>query len=74
VSTSEVAGLAVDPLWLAQGDLGSAIYGALTVELPQWTVIHVQGKQAGARFPVGDAERLIGFAPQTDFSVPSHMH
>jgi hypothetical protein len=34
----------------------------------------VQGKQAGARFPVSDAERLIGFAPTVDFSVPSHMH
>ena len=74
VAAGDVAGQPVDPMWLEQKDLGSALYGALTTELPQWTVIHVQGKQAGARFPVGDAERLIGFAPQTDFSVPSHMH
>lgn len=74
VSVNEVAGESVDPMWLDQQDLGNAIEGALTAELPHWTVIHVQGKQAGARFPIGDAERLIGFSPTVDFSVPSHMH
>jgi hypothetical protein len=61
-------------MWLGQKDLGRAIEGALTAELPHWTVLHIQGKQAGARFPVTDAERLIGFAPEVDFSVPAHMH
>lgn len=74
INSREVAGVAVDPMWLDRADLGAAINGALTAELPHWTVIHVQGKQAGARFPVGDAERLIGYAPTVDFSVPSHMH
>jgi hypothetical protein len=61
-------------MWLDQTDLGQAIEGALTATLPHWTVIHVQGKQGGARFPVGDAEKLIGFMPTVDFSVPAHMH
>jgi nucleoside-diphosphate-sugar epimerase len=74
VSASEVAGQSVDAMWLDQKDLGAAVSGALTAPLPHWNVIHVQGKQLGARFPVGDAERLIGYAPTVDFSVPSHMH
>jgi hypothetical protein len=61
-------------MWLDQQDLGQAIEGALTAELTPWTVAHIQGKQPSARFPVGDAERLIGFAPEIDFTVPSHMH
>ncbi len=69
-----MAGQPVDAMWLEQKDLVGAIEGALTAELPPWTVVHVQGKQAGARFPVGDAERLIGFAPDVDFCVPSHTH
>lgn len=74
VSANQVTSDSIDSMWLAQQDLGIAIEGALTAELPKWTVLHIQGKQAGARFPVGDAERLIGFAPTVDFSVPSHMH
>jgi len=74
VGEDEVVGNNVDPLWLAQKDLASAIEGALTAKLPHWNIIHVQGKQAGARFPVGDAERLIGFAPTIDFSAPSLTH
>jgi nucleoside-diphosphate-sugar epimerase len=74
VNANEVTAQSVDPMWLDQADLGQAIDGALTANLPHWTVIHLQGKQAGARFPVGDAEKLIGFAPTTDFSVPAHMH
>lgn len=74
VTISEVAGDTTDPMWLGKKDLGRAIEGALTAELPHWTVLHIQGKQAGARFPVTDAERLIGFAPEVDFSVPAHMH
>ncbi len=74
VSASDVMAEPVNPMWLAQEDLGNAIEGALAAELPHWTVLHVQGKQNGARFPIGDAERLIGFAPTIDFSVPSHMH
>jgi nucleoside-diphosphate-sugar epimerase len=74
VEASDVAGQPVGAMWLEQKDLGSALEGALSAELPQWSVLHVQGKQAGARFPVGDAERLIGFTPAVDFSVPSHMH
>jgi nucleoside-diphosphate-sugar epimerase len=74
VSMTDVAGESVDPMWLDQQDLGHAIEGALTATLTPWTVLHVQGKQAGARFPIGDAERLIGFSPTVDFSVPSHMH
>jgi hypothetical protein len=61
-------------MWLDQKDLAAAIDHALTATLPQWSVIHVQGKQAHARFPVGDAEKLLGFVPTVDFSVPSHMH
>lgn len=74
VSADEVAGQSLDPMWLDQKDLAAAIEGALNADLPQWTVIHVQGKQKGARFPVGDAEKLIGFAPTVDFSVPAHTH
>lgn len=74
VNASETGGQSVDPLWLDQHDLGAAILGALTATLPNWTVLHIQGKQSGALFPVGDAERLIGFAPSIDFSIPAHMH
>jgi nucleoside-diphosphate-sugar epimerase len=74
VSAGEVMGQSVNPMWLDQKDLGGAVQGALTAELPHWNVIHVQGKQSGARFSVGDAEKLIGFAPAVDFSIPSHMH
>jgi nucleoside-diphosphate-sugar epimerase len=74
VSAGEVMGQSINPMWLDQKDLGSAVQGALTAALPHWNVIHVQGKQSGARFPVGDAEKLIGFAPVVDFSIPSHMH
>jgi nucleoside-diphosphate-sugar epimerase len=74
VAVGEISGDTIDPLWLAQKDLGQAIEGSLTAELPHWTVLHIQGRQAGARFPVSDAERLIGFAPEINFSVPAHMH
>jgi nucleoside-diphosphate-sugar epimerase len=74
VAASEVAGEAVDPMWLDQMDLASAIEGALAATLPHWTVVHVQGNQKGARFSIGDAERLLGFAPAFDFSIPAHMH
>ena len=74
IAASEQAGDSIDPMWLDQRDLGLAIEGALTAEVRHWTVVHVQGKQAGARFPVGDAEKWIGFAPIVDFSVPPHMH
>ena len=74
VTASEVAGHPIDAMWLDQKDLGRAIEGALSAALPPWSVVHVQGRQEGARFPVGDAERLIGFTPEVDFSVPSHMH
>lgn len=74
VSVSEVAGEPVDPMWLDRTDLGRAIEGALTADLPPWSVIHVQGNQKGARFPIGDAQRLINFTPAVDFSVPAHMH
>ena len=74
VDAAEVTGQPVDPVWLDKRDLGAAVLGALTATLPQWSVIHVQGKQANARFPIGDAEKLIGFVPSVDFSVPAHMH
>jgi nucleoside-diphosphate-sugar epimerase len=74
VSAGDVAGQNLDPMWLDQKDLAAAIEGALSAELPDWTVIHVQGKQKDARFPVGDAEKLIGFAPTVDFSVPAHAN
>jgi hypothetical protein len=61
-------------MWLDRVDLGMAVSGALLANLPPWSVIHVQGGQANARFSAGDAERLIGFRPAVDFSIPAHMH
>jgi nucleoside-diphosphate-sugar epimerase len=74
VAASDVISAAVDPMWLDESDMGKAIEAALTADVPNWNVLHVQGKQAGARFPVGDAERILGFTPAIDFSVPAHMH
>jgi nucleoside-diphosphate-sugar epimerase len=74
VSASEVMADAVDPMWLDQKDMAQAIEAALTAEVPSWSVVHVQGNQANARFAVRDAERLLGFVPKVDFTVPSHMH
>jgi nucleoside-diphosphate-sugar epimerase len=74
VSAGEVASETVDSMWLERDDLGQAIRGALTADLPPWTVLHIQGNQEGARFPIGDAARLIGFEPSENFSVPAHMH
>jgi uronate dehydrogenase len=74
VDAANVSSDSFDPMWLDQKDMAHAIEGALTSELPAWTVLHIQGKQNGARFPVNDAERLIGYAPTVNFSVPSHMH
>jgi nucleoside-diphosphate-sugar epimerase len=74
VDATELGGQSVDPLWLDQHDLGAAVLGALAAKLPNWTVLHIQGKQNGALFPVDDAERLIGFTPSVDFSIPAHMH
>jgi nucleoside-diphosphate-sugar epimerase len=74
VVANDVIAESVDPMWLDQQDLGRAIEAALTSDLPHWTVLHIQGNQEGARFPIGDAGRLIGFAPEQDFSVPAHMH
>lgn len=68
VTLEEVVGKDVDSTWLEVSDLNQAIVGALNADLGSWTVIHVQGKQSGARYPVGDAEKLIGFAPVVDFS------
>ena len=74
VASGDVTSERIDEMWLDQGDLGQAIKKALVADLPPWTVLHIQGNQVGARFPVGDAERLIGFIPSVDFSVPAHMH
>jgi nucleoside-diphosphate-sugar epimerase len=74
IQASTVTAQSVDPMWLDQADMGQAILGALTAELPWWTVLHVQGKQTDARFPVSDAERLIGYAPTVNFAIPAHLH
>lgn len=68
VSLAEAASESIDSTWLEQADMTQAIVGALHADLGSWTVLHVQGKQDGARYPVGDAEKLIGFAPVVDFS------
>jgi nucleoside-diphosphate-sugar epimerase len=74
ITASDVTADAVDPMWLDVKDMGEAIDAALKADLPAWSVLHIQGNHAGARFPVRDAERLINFVPTVDFSVPSHMH
>ena len=74
IAASEVAGEAIDPQWLDRADLGRAVEAALHADLPQWTVLHIQGNQAGARFSTADAAKLIGFEPTIDFTVPAHMH
>ena len=74
VVAGDVTSERIDAMWLDQGDCGRAIEKALVADVPPWTVLHIQGNQAGARFPVKDAERLIGFVPLVDFSVPAHMH
>lgn len=48
---------------LVDDDLAHAIARALEAEAPRWAVVHVQSEFDGARFPVGDAKRLLGFVP-----------
>jgi nucleoside-diphosphate-sugar epimerase len=55
--------VADDPMGLELGDLVQAIDLSLEAALPHWTVIHLQGEQAGARYTIEDAKRLLGFVP-----------
>lgn len=48
---------------LAAGDLVQAVRQALTAQTPRWAVVHVQGEFPGARFPLRDAKKWLGFAP-----------
>ena len=75
VDANAVAGQPVDAMWLDQRDLVSALSQALSAPLPNWSVIHLQSSFPGARFPVEDAKRLLGYAPTIDFGLqptPSH--
>ncbi len=48
---------------LGGDDLNQVIERSLHAAVQRWTVVHVQGEFPGARFPVGDAKKLLGFEP-----------
>jgi len=68
---SDVAGKAVDPMWVEERDVASAVVGALNARLAdsasavgRWAVFHVQSDSPKARFGVSSAKSALGFKPQ----------
>jgi nucleoside-diphosphate-sugar epimerase len=53
-----------DEFAVAQEDVARAAHLALTVELPRWSVFHIAGDRPNPRFPIREARRVLGFAPQ----------
>lgn len=53
-------------MWLDRRDLCATVGAAVTATLPQWSVLHVQSRYPGARFPVNDARQLLGYEPVAD--------
>jgi len=56
-----------DSTWIAPQDVAAAVDAALSADVPRWSVVHVQGAQTGARYPIGDAQKVLGFVPVIDF-------
>ncbi|HXF63937.1 MAG TPA: NAD(P)-dependent oxidoreductase, partial [Caldilineaceae bacterium] len=54
---------ALPPMAVSAADVVQAVNLALARDLGRWAVIHIQSEFPGAQFPVGDAKRLLGFAP-----------
>jgi nucleoside-diphosphate-sugar epimerase len=48
---------------LLPDDLLQAVKQALSAQTPRWGVMHIQGEFDGARFPLREARRWLGFTP-----------
>jgi len=68
VQAEEVAGQAVDPLWVDARDVAQAVNLALTADLPRWSILHIQADGPQARFAVDAAQRILNYAPQYKFA------
>lgn len=53
-----------DDMAVTGDEVIQAVSQALAVTLPHWSVVHVQGEFPGARFAVGDAKKLLNYAPR----------
>ena len=67
VDADDAGVLPQDSTWIAAQDVAAAVDAALTADVPSWSVLHIQGTQPGARYPIGDAQKVLGFAPTVDF-------
>jgi nucleoside-diphosphate-sugar epimerase len=56
-------GQPLDPTWVHVLDVAQAVHRALTTATNRWTVCHIQHESAQARFSVGTAKRVLGYAP-----------
>ena len=56
-----------DPTWVEIRDLAQVFDRALTAELGQWSVFHIQSDAPDGRFTVGAAKEVLDYAPQFDF-------
>ena len=68
VQAEQVAGQAIDPLWVDGRDVAQAVNQALTADLPRWSILHVQAEMPQARFTVNTAKQLLNYAPQYNFA------
>lgn len=68
VRADAVADQPADPMWVDERDVVQAVRQALTAELGPWTVCHIQGDWPGARFPVAQARRILGYDPIYQFA------
>ena len=67
VREADVNDAEFDPTWVEIRDVAQAFNRALTAELGQWSVFHIQSDAPDGRFNVGAAKEVLDYAPQFDF-------
>lgn len=68
VRAENVAGQAIDPLWVDERDVAQAVKAALTAEVPRWAIFHIGADSPQARFSVATAKQVLKYAPHYTFA------
>lgn len=63
VHSDDLASRPFDPTWVDERDVAQAVNRAITTASNRWTVCHIEHESAQARFPIGTAKRVLGYAP-----------
>jgi uronate dehydrogenase len=67
VQAEAVAQEPFNPTWVDERDVIHAVVQALTTDIKNWSVFHIQAGSPRARFPVNNAKRALGYNPTVSF-------